>query len=185
MHTDAVPSLPSSPEQSPWLSLSCSSTPCLAPRQAKWHHGKSPWCGWGPIRVSQGQGEALRLLHFCSRDGCSCSCFSSIPWSYTLHQPLSILSHSPIRCCRMVHACSICSLSCPIVMLVLLSRNAAIHGSAWFARSTVLPGQGQETNSPYWEELSKRQKPLAVYQGQADVICSIKLGNKVVAWEQQ
>lgn len=74
------------------------------------------------------------------------SCSSIIPQSHTLRQPLALQSHSPSGCSRLVHAGSTWSLCCPIVMLVLLSRNAAFHEHTWFARSTVLPEQGQETN---------------------------------------
>lgn len=158
-------------------------SPCLWADQAAPQQVPLVWLG--AVSPSQGQGEALQLLRFCSRDACSHTCFSIIAQSYTLHQPLAILLHSPKGCSRLVHVCSSWSLCCPIEMLVMLSKNAAVHGYAWFTRSTVLPGQGQETNPPCWEGLSRRLKPFAACWGRADVICSIRLGNKVVAWEQQ
>lgn len=143
--------------------------PCWAPRNKA--PGRSPAAA-APLSLPMGrprgtaaspsreQGEALQLLCFCNGDGCSCSCFSIIAQSYTLHQPLAIQLHSPKGCSRLV--CSNWSLYCPIERLVLLSRNAAVHGYAWFARSTVLPGQWQETNPPCWEEPSRRLKTFAV-----------------------
>jgi len=130
-------------------------------------------------------GEAQQHLHIFSRDGCSHSCCSVIPRSHSLRQPLAVQPPGPNECGRLVRACSTWSLCGRVAMLVTLSRNAAVHRYAWFARSTVLPGQGQETNPPCWEELSRRQKPLAACRGHADVIRSIRLGNKVMAWEQQ
>lgn len=157
MPTDAVWSLPDSPKQSCWLSPSWSSTPHFAPRQSKWHHSESPcYAGVHPSLPRAGVGSGV----FSSKDWYSCSCSSIIPQFHALHQPLAHQSYSPSGCSRLVHAGSTWSLCCPIVVLVLLSRKAAFHEHTWFARSTVLPEQGQETNPPCWEELSRRQEPL-------------------------
>lgn len=111
----------------------------------------------GSISPSQGRGWALG----------SSAARTGIPVAFQHHPSVSHLSpasccwsHSPSGCSRLVHAGSTWSLCYPVVMLVLLSRKAAFHEHTWFARSTVLPEQGQKTNPPCWEELSRRQEPL-------------------------
>lgn len=157
MHTDAVQSLPGSPKQSSWLSPSCSSTPHLAPRQARWHHSETPLVWLGSVSPSQGQGEALQLLRFCSRDECSRSCFSIIPppvavsassLSVPLHHPLAVQSRSPNGCSGLVHACSTWSLCCPIAKLVLLSRNTAVRGTPGLPDALSFLGKGRKQILP-------------------------------------
>lgn len=114
----------------------------------------------GLARVSQSlPRRGVGSEGFSSQDRYSCRCSSIIPQSHTLHQPLALQYPSPSGCSGLVHAGSTWSLCCPIAILVLLSRKEAFHKHTWSARSTVLPKQGQETNPPCWEELSRRLSP--------------------------
>lgn len=134
-----------------------------------------------PGSYSPSQGEGLALGASAARTGIPVA----VPASLSLTPFTSLLPFSLTIPSGLVHAGSTWSLCCPIAMLVLLSRNAAFHKHTLFARSTVLLEQGQETNPPSWEELSRRQEPLITCWSHADVIRSIRLGNKVLAWEQQ
>lgn len=185
MPTDTLWSLPDFPKTKLLVvpQLEQHPSPCLQASPVAPQRVPLVWLGsMGPC-----QGQVLALGASAARTSVPVAVPASSPSSLTPFtlQPLALQSHSPSGCSRLVHAGSTCSLCCPIGMLVLLSRNAAFHEHTWFARSTVLPGQGQETNPPCWEELSRRQEPFIVCWSHADVIRSIRLGNKVLAWEQQ
>lgn len=171
VNTWGKPLLEPTPVHAHWCSVIPATFPktkLLAVPQLEQHPSPHPQAGqvapqWVPLvwlgSISPSQGRGW-FWGFSSKDRYSCSCSSTIPQSHTLHQPLALQSHSPNGCSRLVHAGSTWSMCYPVAVWVLLSGIAAFHEHFWFARSTVLLGQGQETNPPCWEELSRRQEPL-------------------------